>query len=160
MTDLAPSLRPATAGDEPFLRAALAAAREPGFVAAGLPVETARVLALQQADVERRARRHSNPEAEDLVILDGSRPVGRLLLERSAAGDRVVDLALLPAERGRGLGTRLLVSLAGAAHAEGRSLGLSVGHDNRRALALYERLGFVPVGATETHLQLRLSPPG
>jgi len=53
------------------------------------------------------------------------------------------DLAVLPAWRGRGLGTALVEALAGHARARGAcKLTLEVREDNRGARALYRRLGF------------------
>jgi ribosomal protein S18 acetylase RimI-like enzyme len=64
-------------------------------------------------------------------------------------------LPLAPAAQGRGLGTAILRRLAREAEGRGRALGLSVDRINVRALRLYERLGFLRTGATETELHLR-----
>jgi ribosomal protein S18 acetylase RimI-like enzyme len=54
---------------------------------------------------------------------------------------RVMDIALLPAWRGRGFGSQLMRALFQLADAEGRSVSIHVERNNP-ALALYRRLGF------------------
>jgi ribosomal protein S18 acetylase RimI-like enzyme len=56
----------------------------------------------------------------------------------------VVDLALLPAAQGQGIGSALLRELQRAAQLAGLLLCLQVADDNAAALRLYLRLGFVP----------------
>ncbi len=57
-----------------------------------------------------------------------------------------ISIAVLPGHRGRGIGTMPLVALRQAAQRAGvECLSLSVERDNA-ACALYERLGFKPVG--------------
>lgn len=54
-----------------------------------------------------------------------------------------LGIAVIPAQRGRGLGRSLLQRLVQVARTEGRpALSLSVAEDNLRAIRLYERLGF------------------
>lgn len=148
------ALRPATDEDAPFLRELFVATRAPAFATAGLPPAQLGALLRHQAAIEPRARALAHPAAEDLVVLEDGHLVGRLLLERSGSADAVVDLAIAPASQRRGLGTSLLRRLAGEAASAGRGLSLSVNRDNTGALRLYRRLGFVPVGETETDLLL------
>jgi ribosomal protein S18 acetylase RimI-like enzyme len=82
------------------------------------------------------------PEAEDSLLLgEDGQPVGRLLLDRKADCWRIVDIAVLAARRGRGLGARVLRECQRQAVAAGASLELQVRLENpvRR---LYEQLGF------------------
>lgn len=66
-------------------------------------------------------------------------------------------IAVLPAWRGRGMGTRLLTELAGRAAAAGHpALSLSVQRANP-ALRLYERLGFREVGGDDAEAVMLLS---
>ncbi|MFK9714769.1 GNAT family N-acetyltransferase, partial [Escherichia coli] len=71
---------------------------------------------------------------------------GWLWLDDRAEGLHILDISLLPAWRGRGLGTRCLTALAAAN--EGRALSIQVEIHNP-ARRLYERLGFAADGAPE-----------
>jgi GNAT superfamily N-acetyltransferase len=77
--------------------------------------------------------------------------VGRLVLDRRADGIRIVDLAVVPAEQGRGTGTAVLRSVLAEADAVGApvTLHVVVASPARR---LYERCGFVPVTSDGIHL--------
>ena len=72
----------------------------------------------------------------DIVVVDGE-PAGRLYLRRGDSEIRIVDIALLPEHRGKGVGTRLLRDVI----AEGMRVTIHVERMNP-ALRLYERLGF------------------
>ena len=56
----------------------------------------------------------------------------------------IVDIALLPAHRGAGIGTDILRGLLAEAAASGRPVRIHVERTNP-ALRLYRRLGFVPI---------------
>ena len=75
------------------------------------------------------------------VILAGDEPAGRLYVARWEGEIRIVDIALLPPFRGRGLGTALLRGLMDEADAAGKPLTIHVEAGNP-ARSLYERLGF------------------
>jgi ribosomal protein S18 acetylase RimI-like enzyme len=69
-------------------------------------------------------------------------PAGRLYVDRRPGDLRIVDVALLPEFRGRGIGEALIRDLQRAAAAEGRIVSIHVELTNPAA-RLYERLGFV-----------------
>jgi ribosomal protein S18 acetylase RimI-like enzyme len=84
--------------------------------------------------------------AEFLVLERHGDPVGRLYLQREPPRWLIVDIGLLPAWQGRGIGTTLLRQLQqdaqDAQDARTQGLSLHVRLDNPRAQALYARLGF------------------
>jgi len=83
-------------------------------------------------------RRTYLPSAVNYVFEDDGRMAGFA----SVAGDRLAAVFVDPARQGRGIGGALLE------HVKARydCLNLSVYETNRRAVAFYERHGFVKVG--------------
>ena len=87
------------------------------------------------------------PDATFDVILADQVPVGRLYVARGPHDVRIVDISLLPAHRGHGIGTAIVHAMLEAAAAAGRSVSVHVELENR-ARRLYDRMGFRLV---ETH---------
>lgn len=90
-----------------------------------------------QADHYRR----NYPGAALCVVECDGAAVGRFYLYASAGEYRLMDIALVPAWRGRGHGGRMLAALMAAARAERRQITLHV-EPNNPAQRLYARLGF------------------
>ena len=76
----------------------------------------------------------------DVVLVDGQ-PAGRLYVARWPEEIRIVDIALLPEFRGRGVGSGLLQGLLAEGAAAGKVVSIHVERMNP-ALRLYARLGF------------------
>jgi ribosomal protein S18 acetylase RimI-like enzyme len=135
------TLRPVTDADRDLLLAVYGAARaaeldqvpwEPGAREAFLE---------QQFAAQDHEYRRANPHGSfDVIEADGV-PAGRLYVDRRPGDLRIVDIALLPAYRGRGIGTRLITDLQRQAAAEDRIVSIHVEAFNPAA-RLYERLGF------------------
>ncbi len=89
--------------------------------------------------------------AEFLLILRDAEPIGRLYVERRPAEVRLIDIALLPDWRSRGLGGALMRDLMGDARNQRLPVRLHVEKFNP-ALRLYERLGFRPLEDLGVHL--------
>ena len=79
------------------------------------------------------------------VIQRGDEPVGRLYLARWERQHRIVDIALLPAHRGAGLGEAIVLDLIDEAAAAGKARHHPRREVQSRAVALC-RLGFVEAG--------------
>lgn len=102
---------------------------------------------------------HRNyPDAAYDVLLVGGEPAGRLYVERDDEAVHVLDIALLPEFRGRGIGTGLLEEVVAEAEAAGKVARVYVERTNR-AMSLYRRLGFEPVGEHGIYLLMERSPP-
>jgi ribosomal protein S18 acetylase RimI-like enzyme len=143
------SLRPAAESDGDFLRALFASTRERELAFLGAAAQ-APFLDLQ-FKAQRESYRRSYPQATDAIIEVGGAAAGHLYVDRAGAGLHLIDLALLPEYRGRGIGTALLRALlAEAAQGKGK-LTLSVAASNP-AQSLYERLGFKTVGSDGVYL--------
>ncbi len=152
-----PRLRPVGPEDEPFLRTLFTQGRGPEFAALDLGDEALGNLLAMQYTAQDRSYRALHPEAAfDIVELDCA-PIGRLSVDRTGNAIRVIDIALMPEHRGRGIGTRLLRALIAEATESDRAIRLAVVRTNP-ALALYRRLGFVGAGGDEVHLELERPP--
>jgi ribosomal protein S18 acetylase RimI-like enzyme len=92
----------------------------------------------------------------DVVLVDGQ-PAGRLYVARWPEELRVVDIALLPEYRRRGIGTVLLRSLLEEAAACELPLRIHVERFNP-ALGLYDKLGFRLVEDRGVYLFLEWRP--
>ncbi|MCG3198870.1 MAG: GNAT family N-acetyltransferase [Candidatus Omnitrophica bacterium] len=79
--------------------------------------------------------------ADLLVVLLDQIPAGRLYLFLSSSEIRIVDIALLPEFRGRGVGGELLRLILAEAGETGRKASIHVEKMNP-ARRLYDRLGF------------------
>jgi GNAT superfamily N-acetyltransferase len=136
------TLRLATAGDLEFLFSLLRASLGPYVVQTFGPWD----------DAEQRARflAATDPATHRVVELDG-RPVGCLAVRRLPDEVRLNRVLLLPEFQNRGIGTRLVREVLDEARAAGLPVRLRVFRVNP-ASRLYERLGFVATGETDTHV--------
>lgn len=135
------SLRPATVDDTEFLAAVYAATRMVELEATDWDdAQKADFCRMQFTAQDSHYRQHY-PTAEFSVIEVSGIPVGRLYVDRWKNEIRIMDIAILPEHRGKGIGSRLLPGLKQEAADSGRSLSIHVERFNP-ALRLYERLGF------------------
>jgi GNAT superfamily N-acetyltransferase len=88
-------------------------------------------------------RRHYPEATFDVIVVDGA-PAGRLYVARWDDEIRVMDIALLPEHRGKGVGGDLLEALLAEASRTGKKVSIHVERTNP-AMGLYERLGFTPI---------------
>lgn len=131
-----------TPADASFLSGLFRAHRAAAFAVPGLPAASLDALLRMQVQAQAEHYRRQWPQARAEIVLDaGAAAIGRLLTARSARELRLIDIALLPACCGRGLGTRLIAALIDEAGAAGLPLTAHVARDNP-ARRLYARLGF------------------
>jgi GNAT superfamily N-acetyltransferase len=151
-------LRPETEDDLGFLRQLYLANRWNELIPLPWPIAAKVQFLHDQFDLQRRHFRGTLPDADFLVVEREAAPapVGRLYLDRGGTCWRVVDIALVSAEQGAGLGGGLLRwTIAAARGAGAEAVDLHVGFDNPRAERLYRRLGFVDAAsAYATHRRL------
>jgi ribosomal protein S18 acetylase RimI-like enzyme len=144
------ALRPESDADMAFLRHLYASTR-----AAELALTTwsdAQKLAFtdSQFGLQRHHYRTYYPATEWGVLEDNGVPMGRLYLQRRTSTLLILDIALLPQWRGRGLGTALMEWVCAQAHAAGKTVTVAV-EKNNRAQMLYRRLGFREVADYGVH---------
>jgi ribosomal protein S18 acetylase RimI-like enzyme len=111
-----------------------------GIFASTRPAEVAALpeaLMRMQFEAQDQQYRAAYPDAAFDLVLEGETIVGRLYVDSAPERLHVIDIAILPEHRGRGIGTALLEELFAA----GKPVSLHVERSNR-ARTLYERLGF------------------
>jgi GNAT superfamily N-acetyltransferase len=151
------TLRPITADDEPFLHDVYAATRADELSRVPWTSEQRKAFVRQQFAAQHRYyQEHYAGAAFDVVLADGA-PAGRLYVAYWPDEVRVIDVALLPAYRNRGLGTRLLRLVFAEADRRAVPVGVHVERFNP-ARRLYQRLGFEAAADRGVHLFLRRPP--
>ena len=140
-----PRLRPATEADRAFLAELYGSTRAEELALVDWDDATKAAFIEHQFSAQDRHYRANYPGATlDVIEVDGER-AGRLYVHRGESDIRIMDIALAPAFRGRGIGTGLVEGLIEEARSSGRSVSIHVEMQNP-ARSLYERLGFLPAG--------------
>jgi ribosomal protein S18 acetylase RimI-like enzyme len=149
-------LRAATAGDREFLYRVYASTRAEELAATDWSDEQKAVFLRQQFDVQ-DAHYRTYEGASFQVIVSDNENAGRLYIHRRAREIRVMDIALLPDFRARGIGAHILQDVQREAARDGSCVTVHVEKFNA-ARALYERLGFIEAGDAGVYLLLRWEP--
>jgi ribosomal protein S18 acetylase RimI-like enzyme len=145
------ALRPVTAADRAFLLDLYASTREAELDLVDWDDATRRSFVEMQFEAQdRHYRTNYDNTTYDVVIVDGE-CAGRLYVGRWAEEIRIVDIALVPRFRGRGIGQRLLEALMLEADTAGKPLTIHVERENP-ALRLYRRLGFTVTRELDVYL--------
>jgi ribosomal protein S18 acetylase RimI-like enzyme len=150
-------LRPATADDRDFLLAVYASTRADELSVVSWTDAGKAAFVAMQFDAQDAYYRQVYPDAQFLVVIRDGEAVGRLSLARLEDEIRIIDLALLPQDRGLGTGSRLLADVMAEADASGLAVRLHVEPWNP-AMRLYERLGFRSVAEQGPYLRMERSP--
>jgi GNAT superfamily N-acetyltransferase len=141
------SLRPIEEADMPLLSALYASTRVEELRLVDWPEEQKQAfLHSQFAAQHAYYQEHYRTATFDLILLH-EQPIGRIYLDRWPSEIRVVDIALFPAYRRRGIGRAFLHAIQAEAQTAGLAVRLHVEMFNP-ALQLYADLGF---RAIDTH---------
>jgi len=135
------AFRRATEDDVPFLREVYATTREEELRSVDWSAEQKAAFLDMQFAAQKTHYEEFYPASDFLVILLDERRIGRLYVHRGEADIEVLDIALLPEYRGRGIGRMLLEEILDEGRATGRNVRIYVEHFNP-ARRLYDRLGF------------------
>ena len=148
------TLRPIAEGDVERLREIYASTRDGELQLTGWPPEQKAAFLRQQFDAQHAWYQTHYRDGDFALLLEHGEVVGRLYVFRQAHDLNIIDIALLPGFRGRGLGTFLLRQLLAEADRAGRTVSLHVEFFNR-ARSLYDRLGFARIGGDGVYLEMR-----
>ena len=145
-------LQPIQDNDEPFLFTLYATTRAEELAWTDWPPEQRDAFLRSQFYAQRTHYARECPGASfDLIVLDGER-VGRLYVDRRADDIRIIDIALLPSYRNRGIGSHIMEDLLAEGASSGRPVSIHVEKNNPAAMRFYEKLGFICAGDIGTHL--------
>jgi len=151
--------RQISAQDESFLYRLYASTRQEELAQTGWDeIEKENFLKMQFAAQHKFYREQFSRAAFNLILLD-KMPIGRLYLDRRRDEIRIIDIALLPAYRCQGLGTKLMNDILTEARTRGLPVRIHVESFNR-ALGLYQRLGFRKIGDHGVYYLMEWTPDG
>jgi ribosomal protein S18 acetylase RimI-like enzyme len=145
--------RSATLADIPFLRQLYWSFRMEEMEPVPWLQEMKRAFIDGQFNLQHRHYVSVFSTADFLILQEKGRLIGRLYVDSSAARWHIIDIGFLPERRNGGRGLALLMDVQRQAQSSGASgVYLHVERRNDRAQALYRRLEFREVDATDTHI--------
>ena len=153
-------LRPEAEADVPFLRQLYASTRWEELAVATDWTDAQKIAFLDSQFALQRHHylNHYANSAFDIIEQHGV-PAGRLYLDRQERRLLIVDIALLPQWRSRGIGTALIEAVFAEARLAGTEVNISVEKFNP-AQRLYHRLGFRPYAEDSVYWFMYWSPDG
>lgn len=135
------SLRPATAGDQPFLETLYRSARPDLQFIDGEP-EFVQTVVAQQYAVHAQGTGEEYPNAMHFVIEKTQAAVGALVVDFGHNEVRLIYIAFIAAARGFGYGKAVLSGVQQAASKVQCPVAVVVWHNNPGAKRIYLELGF------------------
>jgi ribosomal protein S18 acetylase RimI-like enzyme len=149
-------LRPEHEEDRAFRYRLFCDTREPEFALLA-PAAFGQVMT-QQFHAQTLSYLGRFPQARfDIIELSGE-PIGRIVVDRPGDALHLVDLAIVPHRRGRGVGTAITRALMDEAQAAGVPVRLEGASEGDPSLQFYLRLGFVPVETVPRYMRLEWRP--
>ena len=151
------TLRPETDADIAFLMRLYASTREEEMAPVPWSAEQKQAFLASQFQAQRQHYRKFFADSAFGVIEQRGEPAGRLYLQVRQTQLHIIDIALLPDWRRRGIGTAILQALQAAGRDCGKGVGIMVEKFNP-ALRLYRRLGFTDIADHEVYLEMEWRP--
>jgi ribosomal protein S18 acetylase RimI-like enzyme len=151
-------LRPERDDDRDFRYRLFCDSRQPEFALVFPPPVYQQVMA-HQFQAQTVSYRHDFPRARFDIIELAREPIGRIVVDRPGTMVYVVDQAIVPALRGRGIGAAIMRALMTEAEAAGLPVRLMVASDGEAARRFYLRLGFVPIRTVQFYAELEWRAP-
>jgi ribosomal protein S18 acetylase RimI-like enzyme len=151
------AFRPITSQDEEFLYRVYASSREEELAQVAWGASEKEAFLRMQFSLQHKYYREVFSAASFLIIELERLPIGRLYIDRTTDEIHIIDIALLPEHRGRGIGTSLLKAILAEAAANNLPATIYVERFNR-AQNLYRRLGFATVSESEVYLLMECKP--
>lgn len=143
--------------DLPFLRQVYKSTREDELKLVDWPETQKEQFIDQQFSAQHDYYQQVYNEATFEIILWKNQPAGRLYLWESERQIRIVDIALLPQFRNKGIGSLILNQLIEKSEATSKIVSIHVECYNP-ALSLYNRLGFEQKDHTGVYFYMERLP--
>ena len=145
--------------DLPFIAALYASTRTEELEPTGWPEAVKSAFLAQQHEAQHRHYQAHYPGAEWLIVERDGVAVGRIYLHERATEFRLIDIALLPANRRAGVGGAMIGDLIEWADSLGKSISLHV-EPNNVIRPFYLRLGFESLGMAGAYEAMERRPEG
>lgn len=134
-------LRPITDSDLEFLYQVYASTRSAEMALVDWDDTQKEAFLRFQFNAQHKYYQENYSQAQFSIVCHNGLPIGRLYLDRRETEIRIVDITLLPEQRGQGTGSRILGQVLAEGDQTGKRVSIHVERNNP-ALSLYERLGF------------------
>jgi GNAT superfamily N-acetyltransferase len=151
------ALRPEQPADEAFLLHLYTTTRQEELDLTNWDAATRAAFVSMQFKAMRQGYSAMFPEGQFSIVLLGDLAIGRIVVNHAKHEIRLVDMALTPEMRCRGIGTRLVQALQTEARQTGKPLSLHVLKGNRAA-RFYERFEFQYAGDAGLYHEMTWSP--
>jgi RimJ/RimL family protein N-acetyltransferase len=153
------ALREEQPEDADFLYALFRSHTLPGLVA--MPVDGAmkEMLLRMQFHSQATSYRAQYPDARFGILERDDIPFGRLIVQEHNGIATFVDFALLPENRGEGIGTAVIARVLDWVAERCPIVRLSVLSTNEASLRLTRRFGFIQIGQTPPYVHLEWHSP-
>jgi len=152
-----PGLRPALPGDAEVLYRIYASTREEELSVVPWDAPTKEAFLRMQFTAQHTDYHARYPDASYDLVMAGEQVLGRLYVHRGEKVWQVLDIALLPEHRGKGIGARLMTEVLAGARAANKPVQIYVERFNP-AQHLYDRLGFRQIEDQGVYLLLEWQP--
>ena len=158
------TLRPYADTDRAFLEGLYASVRWDELAPTGWPDAAKNAFLASQFELQHAQYRNVFEGADFWIVERDGMAIGRLYVDRTTPTLHIVEISLLPAWRGKGIGAALIGMLQDEVRAgRGEAVVLSVDRANLGARRLYERLGFVEAPPTSPYpgasVEMAWTPP-
>jgi ribosomal protein S18 acetylase RimI-like enzyme len=150
-------LRPRGPGDAAFMRHLYGTTRDTEMQVLPWTEEEKRAFLDMQFNAQTTHYDGCYPDCAFLVIEVDGVSAGRLYVDRQEDEIHLLDIALLPEYRGRGIGGALMADILGEARALGKKVSIYVERFNP-AFRLYDRLGFRPLDTNGVYSRMVWEP--
>jgi len=152
-------LRPERDEDAPFRFKLFCESRPAEFALLQLDPAVFEQLMRFQFHAQTVTYRANFPDARFDIIERDRAPIGRIVVNRPGTMLHIVDQAIVPELRNRGLGTAIMKALMDEATRNGLPVRLKVASTNDPSMRLYRRLGFVPIRTEPLSIEMEWRAP-